>query len=170
MHTQWEITKYCNKCGFVLEEKAALKQCPNCHKKYYFNAKACAAVWLTNSKNEILLTKRAYDPFKGWWDIPGGFAEPNETLEDAAIRELHEETGLEMTNMQYVGSLYENYEYESEVVPIVAAIFKAKIKGNETVTVNDDVSDYQFVAIDKIDFEKIAFENQRKFVQNLSLE
>ncbi len=42
----------------------------------------------------VLLIKRAIDPFKGRWAIPGGFIKFNESLEEAAKRELFEETGV----------------------------------------------------------------------------
>ncbi len=43
---------------------------------------------------ELLLIERKYDPFEGYWALPGGFIEMNETVREAALRELEEETGL----------------------------------------------------------------------------
>lgn len=42
----------------------------------------------------MLLIKRKFPPFTGMWAFPGGFLEPNESLEEAAVRELFEETGV----------------------------------------------------------------------------
>lgn len=44
---------------------------------------------------EVLLVRRRHWPYEGMWAIPGGFVEPDESLEDSARRELHEETGVD---------------------------------------------------------------------------
>ena len=49
---------------------------------------------LRSRRLEVLLVKRRHWPFEGMWAIPGGFVEPNESLEDGARRELEEETGV----------------------------------------------------------------------------
>ncbi len=58
---------------------------------------------LQHESLRVLLIQRADDPFQGFWALPGGFVNPNESLEQAATRELHKETGL---SQLYLEQLY----------------------------------------------------------------
>ena len=68
--------------------------------------------------NKILLIKRNTIPFKGYWALPGGRMDPGETVEQTIVREVKEETGLEVTIVRKVGEYVEigvkddvDYEY-----------------------------------------------------------
>jgi len=63
-------------------------------------------VLLYNSENdvEVLLIKRAREPFMGCWAFPGGFVDKDESLETAASRELLEETGITGIQLEQIGS------------------------------------------------------------------
>lgn len=53
-------------------------------------------------KLHILLIQRGKEPFKGFWALPGGFVEMDEELDEAAARELSEETGLRNINLEQI--------------------------------------------------------------------
>ena len=58
---------------------------------------------LTTIDNKIVLVKRKYPPFKGYWAIPGGLVAMEETVEQSALRELKEETGINGEILGLVG-------------------------------------------------------------------
>jgi len=62
---------------------------------------------MADNAPEVLLVKRANEPFEGKWALPGGFVDEDESLESAAARELQEETslkGLVLTQMHSFGN------------------------------------------------------------------
>ena len=61
---------------------------------------------LISNRNSVLLIERGRDPFKGKWALPGGFIEMDEELETACQRELEEETGLRVGELNQVSCLW----------------------------------------------------------------
>ncbi len=74
--------KFCPKCGGEVEQKGKnLLVCKSCGFNFYQNPKLCNAVILENPAGEVLLVKRFMEPRKGFWDLPGGFVDLDETIE-----------------------------------------------------------------------------------------
>ena len=71
--------------------------------KYQYPHPAVAADCLVFGYNgnslKILLIRRKNDPYKGYWAVPGGFSNMDETIDETAKRELREETGLEVSDV-----------------------------------------------------------------------
>ena len=63
-----------------------------------------AAFLHEDGKPRVLLVRRGGHPFIGTWALPGGFVEPEETVETAARRELWEETGIENVPVRQIGA------------------------------------------------------------------
>jgi len=107
---------------------------------------------------KILLVKRAVEPFKNKWAIPGGFVKMNESLEDAAKRELMEETGVGEVYLEQLYSFGEpKRDPRGRVITIayVALINSEKIK----IRASTDVSEVQWFSIKKI--PPLAFDHKK---------
>ena len=59
--------------------------------------------------DRVMLLRRSIDPWRGHWDIPGGFCDGAELPEDAVVRELREETGLEVQVIALLGMWLDTY-------------------------------------------------------------
>jgi ADP-ribose pyrophosphatase YjhB (NUDIX family) len=79
-------------------------RCEACGFELYLNVAAAVAGLIRDERGRLLITVRGKEPGKGKWDLPGGFADPNESAEQALAREIREEVGLEVTAMRYFGS------------------------------------------------------------------
>ena len=103
----------------------------------------------------VLLIERVNEPFKGCWAFPGGFMDMDEDAEACAIRELKEETGLEIMSMKQVGAFTEvNRDPRGRTVSIAfyAVIEKSEVKGS------DDAAQAKWFPIDSI--PPLAFDHE----------
>jgi 8-oxo-dGTP diphosphatase len=98
---------HCARCGAGIG-LAAPCSCPTCGAEYWANPKPCAGA-LVVRRGRLLLVRRAQDPWKGSWDIPGGFCDAGEHPEATAVRELREETGLDITLGRLFGMWMDTY-------------------------------------------------------------
>jgi ADP-ribose pyrophosphatase YjhB (NUDIX family) len=90
--------RYCHSCGGSvsprIEDGIQRDFCPSCDLFFYENPLPVVSA-IVDVDRRILLVKRGKRPYKGTWCLPMGFAEAGESIQEAALRELAEETGIE---------------------------------------------------------------------------
>ena len=89
---------YCPTCGTLLETSSDRQNvthyCIKCDRPVYHDPKVATCTLVTDKTGAILLTMRALEPGLGKWALPGGYVNRGEVVEEAAKREVFEETGL----------------------------------------------------------------------------
>lgn len=115
------------------------------------------------STPQVLLIERKHDPFAGHWALPGGFVDPDETLEQAATRELEEETGvtgLTLIQLQAFGDPGRDPRGRTVTIAFLALLDHAP-----RVTAGDDASKAQWFSVDAL--PKLAFDHAKILAQGL---
>jgi NADH pyrophosphatase NudC (nudix superfamily) len=93
------LDRFCPRCGGALDwcnvagDDHQRQICVACGHIHYHNPAPTAGALVVRN-GELLLVRRAIEPYFGYWDIPGGFIESGEGPAETAVREVREETGL----------------------------------------------------------------------------
>ena len=159
--------KYCPKCGSAHfeENNFKSKKCQDCGFVYYFNSSASTAAFITDSYDRLLVARRAKEPAKGTLDLPGGFVDLDETAEMAIMREVREETGMELDDFKYVFSLPNIYVYSGFEVHTVDLFFTTQTNWSASdICPADDVSELIFLDKEDINPEDFGLDSIRKAI------
>ncbi len=141
--------RFCCYCGGGVYEKdvdGKLRDfCGQCQTVFYENPLPVASSIVVNEEREVLLVKRAKDPYKGMWCLPIGFAESDEEVRGAALRELKEETGIQGEIVRLIDvDTVDNYFYGS----LAIVTYEVKAIGGD-LRPGDDASAVTYHPIDK---------------------
>ncbi len=149
-----EIFRYCPVCGsphFVVNNFKS-KRCEDCGFVYYANPCSATAAFIVNEKNEMLVVRRAKEPAKGTLDLPGGFCDMYETVEEGMRRELKEETGLEGQDIQYLFSSPNVYQYSGMGVHTLDMDYLVRVNSDAIAPVRaaDDAAEAIWLPISEV--------------------
>lgn len=156
--------KYCSICGKKLKQrKDGHLACAKCAFVNYRNPRPTVTA-LVLYKNKLLLTRRARAPFKGWWDLPGGFLDKGERTEDCARRELKEETGLNIKLKKLFGIYPGTYPSAFDPFNVIAIVYLATSRDGK-LEAHDDVCESRWFA--KKDMPtKISFDSNQLIIKD----
>jgi ADP-ribose pyrophosphatase YjhB (NUDIX family) len=159
--------RYCLACGsanFVANDEKSMR-CADCRFVYYINPSAATAAFITNAEGELLVCRRGKDPAKGTLDLPGGFADINETAEQAIAREIYEELNLKVHSLKYIFSLPNLYRYSGLDIPTLDLFFEATIIDFSPLKAADDVEMAYFLPKEKLNPNLFGLSSIQKAVE-----
>ena len=118
-----------------------------------------AVVFRNNGTNtEVLLIKRGHYPYEGMWALPGGFVDMEETLEEAIVRELEEETGLKNLELRQLHAFSEIYR-DPRGRNISINFWGIADPDNISVEGGDDATDARWFPVDQM--PELAFDHHK---------
>lgn len=98
-----EETRYCGRCGAETERQTVIsKVCPKCHRELWPKLSPAVIVLIRRDDKVLLVQSRSFK--RSYYGLVAGFVEMGESLEQSVKREVHEEVGIEICNLQYFGS------------------------------------------------------------------
>lgn len=165
-HHPLEIFSHCPKCGsdFFEEHDFKSKHCSNCGFTYYQNPSASTAAFILNNKGELLLARRGEEPAKDTLDLPGGFVDNGETAEQGMIREIMEETGLDIKEVRYLFSIPNIYRYSGMDIHTLDMFFVCHAGDDAVVKAGDDASELTWVPLQEVYVERFGLRSIREAV------
>ncbi len=125
--------------------------CPECNTVFYANPVPVVSAVVINEKREILLVLRDREPHAGKWCLPSGFVELNESIENGALRELAEETGLDGTIIRLLDTLSFKDDFYGDLIWIT---FEIKWTAGKVIA-GDDARAARFFPLN--DLPELAF-------------
>lgn len=159
-----EKFQYCPVCGSkhfdVQDDKS--KKCDNCGFEYYLNPSAATVAIILNDREELLVLTRKIAPAKGTLDLPGGFVDIGETVEQGVVREVKEETGLDVTHAKFLFSQPNVYMYAGFEVRTADCFFFCQVKDVSVVKALDDAAAYQWISVHDIHTELFGLRSIRQ--------
>lgn len=141
--------RYCPYCGTPTQERFVFGKdhpaCPACGWVHFTDPKVAAAALLIID-NEVLLTKRVYEPKKGNWTLPAGFVDAFEDPARAVERECLEETGLQVEVLELIDVLT-GREHDSGAD--IVLVYRVRLLGG-SLHAGDDAEQAEFFKLDAL--------------------
>lgn len=176
--------KFCPMCasamGFIKPKYDEFERsmCTACGYIDYNNSKPASSALILNDKNEVLLVKRAWYPYKGLWDVPGGFVEGGEHPEAGCKREIMEELGVRVEldglfdiemDVYTDGTEESATQVSGHGVYVMSIYYKAHIVSGE-VKPTDEIEGYEWFPIENLCemMGSIAFQANRNVLKKLA--
>ncbi|MBP3419162.1 MAG: DUF4491 family protein [Marinifilaceae bacterium] len=113
---------------------------------------------------EVLLIERGGEPYKGYWAIPGGFMEMDETTESCSRREMMEETGIKVNYLKEVKS-YSNVNRDPRERVVTITYCTLEQKDNVTPEAGDDAQNVAWFPIRNL--PKLAFDHKEMIIDSI---
>jgi ADP-ribose pyrophosphatase YjhB (NUDIX family) len=148
--------KYCPRCRAEVEIGEGKAECPSCGFLSYASSKPTASALCIDDEDRVLLSRRGVEPFKGLWDVPGGFLDEGEHPLDCLHRELREEAGVAVEPHDFLGVWIDRYGSDDPAPATLNFYWTVRIVEGDPEP-DDDVAELRWFAAGEIPHDELAF-------------
>jgi ADP-ribose pyrophosphatase YjhB (NUDIX family) len=153
---------WCPRCRAALERGEGRVTCTECGFVGYANSQPTASALVFDESGRILLGRRAGEPDEGKWDLPGGFLEEGEHPLEGLVRELREETGLDVEPLELAAIEMDRYGDDDEAPWTLNLYWTARAVSGEPKAA-DDVAELSWFAPGELPpDDQLAFRNNAR--------
>jgi NAD+ diphosphatase len=165
--------RWCPVCGGAIATRSQdVLVCGSCGFRLWLSSKPAVgaiALGTIDGESRVLLARRGIEPYKGMWDLPGGFLGNGERPEDGLAREILEELGVTMASPRFLATDIAEYprdDIAEEARFVLTLFYSCEIPVNAALRPADDVVEAVWFPIDKLP-DQIAFECNRRVLATL---
>ena len=156
---------YCGRCGAAAggqaENPGGPFRCGACGFTLFFNAAGAVGAVILRPDGRCLFVRRSKEPARGKLGLPGGFVDPGENAEQALVREVREEVGLDLRDLEYLNSHANRYLFAGVTYHTVDLFYRGRADEPERAAPLDAVEAVEWLDPRTVPPEEIAFDSMR---------
>ncbi|WP_182868077.1 NUDIX hydrolase [Rhodopirellula sp. JC639] len=159
---------HCPRCGCKHDDPGQVPfRCDHCQFAVFFGPVAAVGGLIVDPENKLLLVRRARNPGKGQWGLPGGFVDSGESIEEALAREVYEETRLRLKQTELLITHPNQYDYQGIVTQVIDLFYVCRALDSTNVVLEaTELDDYAWVNPTADYLDNMAFESNRFAIEH----
>lgn len=159
---------HCPQCATANQEPGTIPfRCRACGLTLYLGPVAAVGALIHDSQGRLLMVRRAKDPGKGRWGLPGGFIDREESVEEALCREVLEETSLELIEWELLFTHPNRYAYGGIWVPVIDLFYLCRVRADQPLRLADgELESAHWVHPTAEQLDQMAFPSNRLAIEH----